>query len=266
VNLEPAVQRRLISQIRGAGQYLVITHSADLVPFDEPVDLSRITRLTSSPSGSQIHQPDYSDVDSRRLFRQLQLLQPAEMRSVLFAQAAVLCEGQTEVGALPRWWKNAHSSGLPDLAATNVAFIGVDGHNGYNSYIRFLDAYGIPWVIVSDGPALRKGQRLTKDLKELGHWPDGPEPIDDQDFAQWQSFWEHAGVFTLAVRFGDDGTKGGELETLLGRTDGELLSKAMSETGKSKPRAGSYFAAAHPELPKPVREMFQKIAAHLALV
>ena len=74
-----------------------ITHSADLVPFDEPDDLERLVRLAPGASGSRIRQPDYGDANS------------------------------------------------------HVSFVGVDGHNGYRAYIRFLDAYGIPWVIVSDG-------------------------------------------------------------------------------------------------------------------
>jgi hypothetical protein len=115
VNLEPTVQRRLVSQVRGPGQYLVITHSADLVPFDQPDDLKRIVRLAPSASGTHIRQPDYADPGSREQFRQLQLIQPAEILALLFAQAAVLCEGQTEPGALPRWWNNARTSGLPDL-------------------------------------------------------------------------------------------------------------------------------------------------------
>ncbi len=266
VNLEPTIQRRLVSQVRGPGQYLVITHSADLVPFDEPDDLKRVVRVAPGASRSYIRQPDYDDPGSRDQFRQLQLIQPVEIRALLFAQAAILCEGQTEPGALPRWWNNARTVGLPDLGATNVSFIAVDGHNGYRAYIKFLDAYGIPWAIISDGPALRKGRKLSQDMKKLGHCPDDPQPGDDQDFAQWRSYWERAGVFTLAMRFGDDGTKLGEFEELLRQVDHELLGKAMTETGGSKPRAGAYFAAAHPELPDPVRDLFQKIAEYLHLM
>jgi len=31
----------------------------------------------------------------------------------------------------------------PTSELANVPFVGVDGHNGYGPYIRFLDAYGI---------------------------------------------------------------------------------------------------------------------------
>ena len=81
-----------------------------------------------------------------------------------------------------------------------------------------------------------------------------------------RGYWERAGVFTLATRFGDDGTKLGEFEELLRQVDHELLGKAMTETGGSKPRAGAYFAAAHPELPDPLRDLFQKIAEYLHLM
>ena len=76
VNLEPTVQRRLTGRVRGPGQYLVITHNADLVPFDEHSDLERIVRVAPSASGSEIRQPDYSDMHLRDQFRQLQCWNP----------------------------------------------------------------------------------------------------------------------------------------------------------------------------------------------
>lgn len=265
VNLEPTVQRRLTGRVRGPGQYLVITHNADLVPFDEHSDLERIIRVTPGTAGSEIRQPDYGSRHLRDQFRQLQLLQPAEARSLLFARAVILCEGQTEVGALPRWWHNASAAGLPDPAAANIAFISVLGHSGYGAYLMFLDAFAIPWAIVSDGPALRKGQKLPLDLQKSGHWSELPEPADINDFTQWRSFWEQVGVFTLSGQFGDDGSKRGELEALLEQIDPELLARANRETGGSKPRAGAYFVAYHPDPPDAVLDLFKKIAGYLGL-
>jgi hypothetical protein len=174
------------------------------------------------------------------------MLEPAEVRSLLFARAVVLCEGQTEIGALPRWWRNARTGGLPDPGAASIAFTSVYGHSGYGRYIRFLDAYAIPWVIIADGPALRMGQKLPLDMREYGHWPLEPEPADIHDFTRWRDFWEHSGVFTLASQFGDDGSKSGELEALLHQIDPDMLAQAQKESGGSKSRAGAYFAASHP--------------------
>ena len=122
---------------------------------------------------------------------------------------------------------------LPGPAAANVSFVTVSGHSGYGRYIRFLDAFAIPWAAVADGSALRKSQKLASDLRELGHWPHVPEPADPQDFLQWRDFWEHAGVFTLADQFGDDGSKRGELEALLEQVDPALLTRAIQESDRS---------------------------------
>jgi hypothetical protein len=55
----------------------------------------------------------------------------------------------------------------------------------------------------------------------------------------------------------------GEFEALLRQIDLELLGKAMTETGKSKPGTGACFATAHLELPGQVRDLFRRIAEYL---
>jgi len=87
------------------------------------------------------------------------MLEPAHVRGLLFAAAVILCEGATEVGALPRWWQAARSFGLRDPEMANIAVVDVGGHRGFGAYVRYLDAFGIPWAIVADGPALRGAAR-----------------------------------------------------------------------------------------------------------
>lgn len=263
VNLEPTVQRRLIGRVRGPGQYLVITHSADLVPFEEPGDLGRIARVAQGASGSEVCQPRVGAAGGDQL-RELKLMEPADVRALLFAAGVILCEGPTEVGALPRWWRKASVLGLPDPEAANIPVITVGGQGGYGSYLRYLEAFGVPWVIVADGPALRADSQLAKDLRALGHWP-GEPPRDREDFGQWRGFWEGAGVFTLADQFGDDGCKGGEFEAFLERVDKVLLVEAKRAGGRSKPRAGAFFAVHHPEPPQDVMDVYVKIAGRLML-
>jgi AAA domain, putative AbiEii toxin, Type IV TA system len=261
VNLEPTVQRRLIGQVRGPGQFLVITHSADLVPFEDPDDLGRIVRVAPGSSGSEIHQPDFSDLDARDLLRQLRLMEPAAVRALLFAAGVILCEGPTEVGALSRWWRQADSLGLLDPSAANVPVISVDGDRAFGPYLSYLTAFGVPWAAVVDGPALRPDSQLAADLRALGCWPGDPEP-DWDDFPGWQRFWARAGVFSLADQFGDDGSKHGEFEAFLERTDAELLAEAMRVGARSKPRVGAYFAL-EAEPPPVVLDLYRQIANRL---
>lgn len=264
VNLEPTVQRRLIGRVREPGQFLVITHSADLVPFEDPGDLGRIVRVALGSSGSELHQPDFSDLDAGDLLGQLRLMKPADVRALLFSAGVILCEGPTEVGALPRWWRRAGSVGLPDPAAANVPVISVDGDNAFGPYLRYLMAFGVPWAAVADGPALRPDSRLADDLRELGCWPGAPEPEDRDDFAGWQEFWARAGVFSLADQFGDGGSKRGEFEAFLERTNAGLLAEAKRVGGRSKPRVGAYFAL-EAQPPPVVLSLYRQIAGHLRL-
>jgi OLD-like protein/AAA domain-containing protein/putative AbiEii toxin of type IV toxin-antitoxin system len=264
VNLEPTVQRRLIGRLRGPGQFLVITHSADLVPYEDVADLRSIVRIAPGSSGSEIHQPDFSKLAARDLLQQLRLMEPADVRALLFAAGVILCEGPTEIGALPRWWRHAGSIGLPDPEAANVPLISVDGDNAFGTYLRYLTAFGVPWAVVADGPALRGDSRLAYDLRAVGCWPRTQEPQHRDDFVEWQKFWARAGVFTLADQFGDDGSKQGEFEAFLQRTDQSLFAQAKQIGGRSKPRAGAYFALNAPP-PTAVLDLYRQIADRLKL-
>jgi hypothetical protein len=264
VNLEPTAQRRLLGRVRGPGQFLVITHSADLVPFGTPDDLSRIVRVAPTQAGSWVRQPDFTDLTDRDMVRQLALMEPADVRGLLFSAGVVLCEGPTETGALPRWWQAADLGGLPDPVEANVPVISVGGDAHFGAYLRFLEAFGVPWTVVADGPALRPDSRLSADLRATGCYPKGAEPGDGAAFAVWRDFWESGGVFTFADQFGDDGNKAGEFEAFLSRTDAALFAKAQREAGRSKPRAGVFFALDCPA-PAEVVSVYKKIARRLGV-
>jgi hypothetical protein len=265
VNLEPTVQRRLLRRLRGPAQRLVITHHPDLVPVEDPADLNRVVRVVPSPAGSLVHRPELRTLTSKEARRWLRLVEPAHVRALLFAPAVILCEGATEVGALSRWWRHAGRVGLPDPEVANIPIIDVGGHAGYGAYVRYLDAFGIPWAIVADGPALRADGKMFKQLADRGHCP-SPIPADRENFAAWRKAWEGAGVFTLAAEFGDDGNKGGEFEAFMQRVDADLLRTVQTEVGRDgKPIVGSWFAAEHPEPPSEVLELYIKIAGRLVL-
>jgi hypothetical protein len=137
----------------------------------------------------------------------------------------------------------------------------VDGHAQFGAYVQYLDAFGIPWAIVADGPALRDGSPMARQLAGLSHQP-GAVPGDRDDFTGWREAWETAGVFTLARQFGDDSSKTGEFEEVLRRVNASLLDRIQAETGRgAKPLTGSWFVAEHPDPPQEVVDLYQKIAA-----
>ena len=65
-----------------------------------------------------------------------------------FSRVAVLCEGQSELGALPYY---AKALGIP-LDALGISLVSVDGGHNYLPVLRMIgrDSLEIPWVIISD--------------------------------------------------------------------------------------------------------------------
>jgi hypothetical protein len=171
----------------------------------------------------------------------------------------ILCEGSTEVGALQRWWTDTAAVGLPSPEAAHIPIVGVGGHSSFGAYVEYLDAFGIPWAIIADGPALRPGSNLAKQLRNLGHL-DAADPDPAADFEQLLPYWRAARVFTVAHTFGDDGSKAGEFEALLRRVDPQLLASVQAELGAhKKPQVGAVFAMEHPTPPVEVTELYRSI-------
>ncbi|MEY9812655.1 MULTISPECIES: TOPRIM nucleotidyl transferase/hydrolase domain-containing protein [Streptomyces] len=260
VHLHPTMQRRIATTALRDVQALLITHSANLVPVATPADLKRIVRLAPGPDGATTVRRVPTTTASA-LARWIQNLAAADTRALLFARAVILCEGASETGALGHWW---NTTTQPGPEAANVPLLDVGGQNNFGGYIKYLTAFGIPWAVVADGPALRNTSGLAKQLAAQGLRPANP-PDDAEDFVAWSDYWKPAGVFSLADQFGDDGSKSGELEAYLRRLDPQLLDQAQRDT-TSKPRVGALFATRYPHgTPPEVAALYKDVAAHLGI-
>ncbi|MFC9500043.1 TOPRIM nucleotidyl transferase/hydrolase domain-containing protein [Streptomyces sp. NPDC056982] len=260
VQLHPTMQRRIATTALRDIQALLITHSADLVPVATPADIERIVRLAPGQDGATAVRRVLARTASE-LAGWIQNLAAADTRALLFARAVILCEGASETGALGHWWNTATQRG-PEAA--NVPLLDVGGQNNFGGYIKYLTAFGIPWAVIADGPALRGTSGLARQLAKQGLRPPNP-PDDADDFTAWTNYWKTAGVFTLADQFGDDRSKSGELEAYLRRLDPQILGQAQRDT-TSKPRVGALFAARYPHgTPPEIAALYKDVAAHLSL-
>src|SRR5205823_14074736 len=112
---------------------------------------------------------------------------------------------------------------------------------------RALDAWGIPWAVVADGPVLspRHEVSLAAQLKATDRLlGDDERPSDIASFEDWRSYWAARGVFTLASTFGNKttGARSGEIETYLERHDRVEWRRAIEAVPQSKSRAAALFA------------------------
>jgi ABC-type Mn2+/Zn2+ transport system ATPase subunit len=260
-NLEGVVQHRVIGALRQADQCLLITHSPNLVPIHQQGDLDNLVRFALGPDGTRQYRAPHLSTDARSKW--IRRLDETDARALLFAHTVVLCEGETETAALPRWWSTINEPGLPALETTGIAFLCAGSDSAFGAYIEYLDTFGVRWAVVADGPALAPRSKLATQLGGLGMLPDDPPTIED--FEQWRAYLATAGVFTLANQFGTDGGKQGEFEAFLVRTNPQLFEEAHAAFGRSKPRMAVHFAELQAP-PVDVHDLYVKILEHFDLI
>lgn len=282
VNLSPTLQRRLSDQLarQDGTQVLLITHSPYLVPMTKIADLGRIARISTGVSEegtSTIRRLlDVSSGDTTvpglgAHWRQL-LAGRADVRSALFAAGVILVEGETELGAFDQWFRQAEAKGkkLPTPDSLNLLLLPVGGDGLFGQYVAYLEACGVPWAIVCDGPVLspnyQNGTPLIKQLHGIIPLESQSWPADPLAFTEWKQFWRSRRVWTLASTFGgvEKGSKNksGEVEAFFESKDSSRWAKVKGTYDKSKVRAGHAFAEAVP-CPTEVSEMYEWLVEKL---
>ncbi|GAA1662542.1 AAA family ATPase [Catellatospora bangladeshensis] len=267
VHLSPTAQARLLSMLRSrgqqSGQAVWVTHNPDLVPATSEQDLHSIVRLSQGRSGDRVH--TLRPRTPATVAAITRLLATAEVRSVLFAEGLVIFEGPTDVAAFSRWLADGAMTNdgqrLPSPGERNIAFVAGGGDSTFGSLAGLADELGVPWAIVTDGPAMQPASNLAKQLTKLRR----TVPLGGSTLTDVVNGWAKVGVHTLADQFGADGTKGGEIEAFFQRTDPAALAQAQRDVGNKKsPRVGAAFADAVP-IPSQVVELWAALLTSLDL-
>jgi len=142
-HLHPNAQKRLFRQIETiAGQKIISTHSPYISASATLTQLRNFYKDTTVKCGRML-------IDS---------LLPEEIRKInrqvintkgeiFFSKLIIFFEGETEEQALPIFAQKHFGKTPVELA---LDFVGVGGHGGYLPFIRFAEAFNIPWLIFSD--------------------------------------------------------------------------------------------------------------------
>lgn len=143
-HLHPNAQKKLYSQINNIiGQKIVATHSSYIAGSSKLKEVRSINRITSNISIGKFLESDFDLEDIRKIYRQV-----INTRGELFfSKLVILFEGETEEQALPITIKRHLNKNPIELG---VDFIGVGGSGKYLPFIRFFEAFNIPYLIFSD--------------------------------------------------------------------------------------------------------------------
>jgi energy-coupling factor transporter ATP-binding protein EcfA2 len=284
LTLHPTWQRALRSRIQDAGgTFLVITHSANLVPMTSPEQLARLVRLESESGATNVHRFPIALLKGEisRVVREFSL--SAEAISLLFARGVVLLEGETELGTLPKWFEKcaaAESNMRP--ADLDLAFYSVGGDNNFRTLVSVMHAFAIPWVLICDGALFDVAKRQKRNphifrqvldagaqLPELQQYLHGlgstgsKRVMSDEEFTLATSIGRMHGILTLATGWSVSdktaGTPNDEcFEAFLDLVAPGQLHQAKESVGDSKVRKGLWVAE-KVECPKEVSDLYGEV-------
>lgn len=200
LNLHPATQASVAKEIEenAANQFLAITHAQRMIPVDSVTQISRFylrngVTCRAAPSKN----------DDRRYLENLskELRRSADTRDIVFSRGVILVEGETETAALSVWFDEIEDR---ILQRQSLALLSVNGYPQFENYLRFANAFAIPWVIVCDGDAIgpmpdpqkQGSKKLDQQLRDVG--VQGVPSVDYLNFKERKEMLQRFGVLTLA--------------------------------------------------------------------
>lgn len=149
----PNAQKRLMQDFsKISGQKITTTHSPYLLMSSKLESLVHVSMI----EGTSFCAP-FADLSlEQEELRQIERYVLSTRGDILFSDAVILAEGETEEQALPIFMTDYFGTN-PSTLGINV--VGVGGQN-YYPFLKLLEAAGIKWYIFSDGE-----QKTITDLK-----------------------------------------------------------------------------------------------------
>ncbi len=281
----------IASRIENANsQLILITHSPDLINVDKPERLKSIVRIDNQTGDSKAYcyskpnkntnNKNINNKEANEFFSEA--LKFPHVLSLLFAKYVVLLEGETELGALPTWFKKAKLEKNFD-----ISFFSVGGDQNFKKIAAFLNTFKIPFAIFCDGKIfnIELNHFILKQVKDVMH-PNCKikkcslcnftnehrnkenNKMNSTIFEEEKEIGQSFGVFTWATTLNDDKNAVGSvaIENFEDFLKFVKLDKQLKELDckytKSKILYGSYIAQ-ECDCPKEMKDLFDKICNYL---
>jgi putative ATP-dependent endonuclease of OLD family len=175
-HLHPHLQRLVFKDLlRPAPEQersvIVTSHSPHIVSVSDPRNLVVLRRESNETSVGSGRRADLRDAEWADLDRYLD----ATRGELVFARRVLMVEGFAETVIVPRLADELDI----DLDKFGISVCPIHGTH-FATYVRYLDALGTPWSVITDGDPGEKAKRGDKRAKKLatllGH--DGEDPTE----------------------------------------------------------------------------------------
>ena len=179
--LHPNGQRKMekvLSNLSATDQVIYCTHSTFFVNMFNYQNIIIVKRNANGPTTAIQHKGDIFETDDaesrkrlKKVFRYLSLFDLSRSE-VFFSKKAVLVEGDTEKFMIPFWAsKYTESDSKYDFQANNICVIDCGGKTNIHIFIRVLNRFKIPYVVIHDIDPLSfpedKANKTDKEKSEL---------------------------------------------------------------------------------------------------
>lgn len=148
-HLHPNSQRNIYKQMKSlSGQIFVSTHSPSIVSQTDLIEILFLTKKYGKTTVKSVN--DNLMGDELRKIKQEILKSRGEL---LFSEALILCEGETEEQSIPTFFKEKFKK---EIYECGFNVISVNGYGKYKPFLKFAKVFDIPVYIFSDGEKIVK--------------------------------------------------------------------------------------------------------------
>ncbi|MFC4321330.1 ATP-dependent nuclease [Litchfieldia salsa] len=157
-HLHPQAQRKIFQQINDlSGQKIVSTHSPMIVGQVDINDIRHISKIEGKSNINFINTANLEGKDIRKI--KFEILK--SRGDLLFANAILLCEGETEEQAIPTFFKEYFHC---EAFEAGINIISVGGSGKYKPFLRIAKDLNMKVYILSDGEpkTIKEVRKLVK--------------------------------------------------------------------------------------------------------
>ncbi|RKD95625.1 ATP-dependent nuclease [Halopiger aswanensis] len=263
-DLHPHAQRQLYDTLDDLAeqdyQVVLSTHSAFLVSSEDLFDTVRVEKPSNE---SQLHSIDTDSFDEQEMDKIRSKITP-DNNEVFFSRAVLLCEGQSELQALPVL--NSLVDGVKDdvyaFDRLGISLIEVNGKIGFKNFLKVTDMFNIQSIVLVDNDR-EKDEGHEELIEELEEKADElvELPLDFEE--QFFSSITFEQFCTAMSRISNYDTTADNLSTRqenTGESRQEILRSEFEKEQPSKPQLGRTLAkeVSEDEVPEEIVHVFKQ--------
>lgn len=159
-HLHPALQRIIYKDVMKQNTSLLLTTHSPFITSVAPID--SIVHMSYSPNGTEVSTTTTLSIGNKDK-RDLERFIDVKRGEIYFGKGVILVEGDAEEYLIPSF---AEKLGMP-LDTKGIICCNISSTN-FKPYVQFLDALGIPYVVITDGDYYFTEKVKGKDKKIFG--------------------------------------------------------------------------------------------------